>query len=111
MSCERKGAEVHTIDAAEPLSNAIARFSRSKIRCLVVTEAAKAVGVLTIRDTLLHLDHQGAEALSAPVHEGMTKNLVFVTPSTSLDDAHSALRRERDQPSPRSLTTIDWSAW
>jgi CBS domain-containing protein len=84
----KKGADVQTIDAAQSLSEAIARFSRSKVRCLVVTAAGKVEGVLTIRDALLHLDREGANALSQSVREAMTKDVVFVTPESTLDEAH-----------------------
>ena len=84
----RKGGDVHTIDAAKPLSEAIARFGSSKIRCLVVTEVGKMIGVLTIRDALQHLDRHGAEALDHAVCEGMTKDVLFVTPESTLDESH-----------------------
>lgn len=90
----KKGASVHTIDAAEPLSEAIARFSHSKIRCLVVTDAEKTVGVLTVRDTLLHLDRHGAEALSQAVREGMSKDVIFVTPGSTLDETHEMFAKK-----------------
>jgi CBS domain-containing protein len=50
-------------------------------------DAEKPVGVLTIRDTLLHLDRHGGEALGQAVRESMTKDVLFLTPESTLDEA------------------------
>ena len=84
----KKGREVHTIDAGEPVSAAVARFGQSKIRCLVVTEGRQLAGILTIRDALLHLDRRGAEGLGEAVREAMTADVVTVAPESGLDEAH-----------------------
>jgi len=83
-----KGPEVHTIDAGEPLSSAVARFGQSKLRCLVVTDGAALAGMLTIRDALLHLDRRGSSGLVDPVREAMSRDVVAVTPESELEQAH-----------------------
>ena len=85
---QKKGPQVHKIDAAERFSGAIQRFGRSKIRCLLVTEGPRVVGILTIRDALLHLDREGASALEQEVRAAMTRDVLSVTPETTLDEAH-----------------------
>lgn len=84
----KKGSEVHTIDAGEPLSGAVARFGQSKLRCLVVTDGAALAGMLTIRDALLHVDRRGSSGLGDPVHEAMSRDVITVTPESELDQAH-----------------------
>ena len=88
---KRKGPNVHTIDASQPTSDAIARFGRSKVRCLDATEGGAPVGMLTLRDTHLHLDRAGSAGVRAPVREAMTKGIVSVTPDTTTEEAHEAL--------------------
>lgn len=91
---KRKGTEVHAIDATKPLAAAIARFSEAKHRCLVVTDAETMVGVLTIRDTLLHLDRHGAEGLSQPVRQAMTQEVISVTPESTLAESHELFAKK-----------------
>jgi len=91
---KRKGPDVHAIDAAQPTSDAIARFSRSKVRCLVVTESDVPVGMLTLRDILLHLDRTGHEGVRAPVREAMTKGFFSVAPDSTTEEAHALLSQK-----------------
>lgn len=92
---QRKGREVHTVDASESMAAAIGRFARSKIRCLVVAEKGRMVGVLTTRDVLTHLDRRGAEALRRNVSDAMTRDAVFVGPDASIEEAHELFTTKR----------------
>lgn len=92
---QRKGREVHTVDASESLAAAIGRFARSKIRCLVVAERGKMVGVLTTRDVLALLDRCGAEALQRKVADAMTREPAFVAPDARIEDAHGLFTKKR----------------
>ena len=86
----RKGAEVSTLEAAEPLTAAIRSFLGSKVRALVVTEAGRVVGILAIRDVLAQLDRRGARALEDPLREAMTTDVISVGLESTLQDAHDA---------------------
>ena len=72
----------------QPLAASIKRFQRSKIRALVVTDAAKMVGILTVRDVLAQIDRRGAAAIEESVREAMTADVTSVAPESSLEEAH-----------------------
>ena len=89
---KQKGAEVETIEASRPISEAVTRFGRSKIRSLLVLVDGRLVGMLTIRDVLGHVDQAGAAALGAEVREAMSGDIISVRSDASLDDVEGIFR-------------------
>ncbi len=95
-----KGRDVHTVRGDEKVSSVLSRFSRSKIRCLVVTAHDALIGILTIRDVVAYLDARGAAGLASAVSEAMTDDVVTVGPDTSLDEAEELFAQKRFQHLP-----------
>jgi len=82
---KQKTAAVEAVEAAAPLAAAIERFSSVAVRCLVVTDGGRVVGMLTMRD-LLKVLHRGGAPFDAPVSEAMSKDVASATPETPLAD-------------------------
>ena len=73
----RKGTSVTTIEPVATLAAAITTLAEKRIGALVVTGAeARVVGIISERDIVRALSQHGADALSRPVAEVMTRNVV-----------------------------------
>ena len=90
-----KGREVHTVQTSEKVSDVLRRFSDSKIRCLVVTEAMALKGMLTLRDIVTFIDQKGAAALDATVGEAMTTAVISIDPDASVEQAEAIFTEKR----------------
>ena len=90
-----KGHAVHTVQASERVSDVLKHFASSKIRCLAVTDGTALSGMLTIRDVVAHIDREGAAALDRTVEQAMTKDVISITPDTSLDEAEAIFTEQR----------------
>jgi CBS domain-containing protein len=73
----RKGTSVTTIEPVATLAAAITTLAEKRIGAIVVTGAeARVVGIISERDIVRALSQHGADALSRPVAEVMTRNVV-----------------------------------
>jgi CBS domain-containing protein len=90
-----KGHAVHTVQASEKISEVLKRFAHSKIRCLVATDGTRLSGLLTIRDVIAYIDREGAAALDGTVEQAMTKDVISITPDTSLEEAEDIFADKR----------------
>ncbi|GEP07618.1 hypothetical protein MOX02_56560 [Methylobacterium oxalidis] len=72
-----KGSSVVTIQPGRTLEEAVHLLAEHSIGALVVTdERQTVVGIISERDILRALAHQGASALDAPVSHYMTPEVV-----------------------------------
>ncbi len=78
--------DVVTIEVARSVFDAAELMSAKGVGCLVVTDNAVPVGIVTERDFVRRIVAQRA-SLDAKVSEIMTKNLVTVDPDASIKDA------------------------
>jgi CBS domain-containing protein len=74
---DRKGRDVTTIEPTAPLANAVKALGEGRIGALVVTGAdSRVVGIISERDVVRVLAARGAEALSHPVADVMTRKVI-----------------------------------
>ncbi len=78
--------DVVTIDVGQSVFEAAELMSAKGVGCLVVTDKAVPVGIITERDFVRRIVAQRA-SLDVAVSEIMTKNLVTVVPDASIKDA------------------------
>jgi CBS domain-containing protein len=78
--------DVVTIDVGQSVFEAAELMSAKGVGCLVVTDKAVPVGIITERDFVRRIVAQRA-SLEVTVSEIMTKNLVTVDPDASIKDA------------------------
>ena len=73
----RKGTDVTTIEPTATLAAAIKVLADRRIGAIVVTGAeGRIVGIISERDIVRAMAQHSAEALSRPVSETMTRNVV-----------------------------------
>ncbi|MGH1592272.1 CBS domain-containing protein (plasmid) [Methylobacterium phyllosphaerae] len=72
-----KGSSVVTIQPGRTLNDAIHFLAEKSIGAIIVTdEVQTVVGILSERDIIRALAHQGAAALEAPISRHMTSDVV-----------------------------------
>jgi len=81
----RKGTSVTTIEPIATLAAAVKTLAEKRIGAIVVTGAeARVVGIISERDIVRALSQHGADALSRPVAEVMTRNVVTCSESDTI---------------------------
>lgn len=84
---EEKGGSVVTVPPDRTIDEAIHLLAEKSIGALVVADAAGAViGMLSERDVMRALAHEGATAFDSPVSGYMTAKVVTCTRATSMDE-------------------------
>ena len=92
----RKGTDVVTASADEPLTTAIARLAEHNVGALVVTDPAGAiVGILSERDIVRSLARSGAATLQATVGDLMTTDVTTCGPRASNDELMGVMTDRR----------------
>jgi len=80
-----KGDAVYVISPDLDLSQACAELDRRRVGALIVCSVDKVVGVLSERDVVRAVARDGAAALSRPVQDYMTSDVVFATPGETVE--------------------------
>jgi CBS domain-containing protein len=96
-----KGDVVYTIDAAKTLSEAASFLDRTKVGAIVVVDAGGAVcGVLSERDIIRQIARSGEAALTQSVADSMTRAVITVDRTETIDVALARMtdRRIRHLP-------------
>ena|SRR5689334_22625748 len=95
-----KGDQVFTIKPAD-LVGAVAELLHSKrVGALIVVEKDKVAGIVSERDVVRAVASHGAAALTRPVSDFMTANVLFADPGETVDALLSRMtdRRIRHLP-------------
>lgn len=92
----RKGRDVATVAAEDPLVNAIASLAEHNVGALVVTDPDGAiVGILSERDVVRSLAHRGATTLQATVGDLMTTDVTTCGPRATVDELMAVMTERR----------------
>lgn len=94
MIIKSKGADVLTIGAAKPVSEAITMMKTHHVGALL-TVRGKTHGIISERDIMHALAHDGAEVLDTPINKYMTRKLHSVTLRTSVEKAMEMMTQHR----------------
>lgn len=81
-----KGDLVFTASPHETVAAAAALLHTRKVGAMVVCEHGDVVGILSERDLVRLVAEGGEKALSQPISEAMTKDVVFAAPHETVDD-------------------------
>lgn len=91
-----KGEAVHTIAPEAQLQEAARTLDDKRIGALVVVDSAGAVqGVLSERDVTREVARRGSAALTGPVGEVMSRNVITADPTDSIDDLMGRMTTRR----------------
>ncbi len=81
-----KGDLVFTASPHETVAAAAALLHARKVGAMVVCEHGDVVGILSERDLVRLVAEGGEKALSQPISSCMTRDVVFASPSETIDD-------------------------
>lgn len=95
-----KGQNVLKIDADAPVLEAVKRMIEANVGSLVVTDSGQVTGIVTERDYLRRVAHEGPADKDVTVREIMSSPLVVVSPETEIDECMAVMtdRRIRHLP-------------
>ncbi len=92
----KNNANLITVPLKTDLSEAISILVAHKIGVVIVSETGKdAFGILSERDIIRALSEAGTNALSAPVEQFMSRDVVTCSPQTSADDVLALMTENR----------------
>ena len=92
---QSKGRDVFSIQASATIAEAVALLSEKNIGAVMVKDGAHVVGILSERDIVRRLKHDGANALTQYVRSYMTPNPVSCAPDHELDEILGLMTRRR----------------
>ncbi len=84
-----------SIAPEETVLTAVARMVENNVGAILVMENDNICGIMTERDYLRFVTVQGRTAHDTPVHELMTRKVVYATPETALPEVMAIMTRER----------------
>lgn len=92
----KNNANLITVPLKTDLFAAISILAARKIGVVIVSETGKnALGILSERDIIRALSEAGTNALSAPVEQFMSRDVVTCSPQTSADDVLALMTENR----------------
>lgn len=93
---ESKGEPViYTVPANATVLEALKAMEKANTGAILVTDGDKIVGIFTERDYARQGEVKGRHAESTPVKDVMTRQIVMVTPETSLQECAVIMRKFR----------------
>ena len=79
-----KGGAVFTAAPADDLQSTINALDQKRVGALVICEGERVVGILSERDLVRAVASHGRDALSKPVSDYMTQDVVFAEPTETV---------------------------
>src|SRR5215204_5397030 len=80
--------ELVTVEASALVTEAVAVMTERRVGAvLIMTEDRLVGGIFTERDLLVRVVHAGRDPKTTPVSLVMTRDVRFVTPGTTIDEA------------------------
>ena len=93
---KQKGRDVETVMPTATVMQATAALAKRKIGAIVVVDERNRVqGIISERDVIRVLAQSGPQALTAPVSQAMTRNVVSCGEHDTLDQLMSAMTAGR----------------
>ena len=92
---ERKQSEVLSVPLAATVAEAVAKMNERHVGSVVVLEGERLVGIFTERDVLRRVVGAGLDPRTARVAELMTRNLVTISPGTTVEQAMALFTDKR----------------
>jgi CBS domain-containing protein len=95
-----KGREVHQVEPAQTVFQAIEKMVDANCGALLVTQDDEIVGIITERDYLRKVALEGRTSEATEVREIMSSPVLIVEPDTDIDEALALMtdRRIRHLP-------------
>jgi CBS domain-containing protein len=92
---ENKGRTIHRVSPDASVLEAIRAMNEHKIGALLVSVDHQLAGIFTERDVLSRVVDPGRDPNTTRVEEVMTRQLVVVRPSTTVEEAMAVMTEKR----------------
>jgi CBS domain-containing protein len=83
---DRKGNDIWTIQPQAKVFEALKLMAEKEIGALLVLDKEKVVGIISERDYARKVVLKGKSSKDAPVKDIMSEKVIYVNPSTSVED-------------------------
>ncbi len=87
-----KGPQVHTIPVTATVLEAVHTMNQHRIGSLIVMEDAAIAGMFTERDILRRVIEEQRRPSEIPISEVMTREVIYTTLDTSIEDASRIMK-------------------
>jgi len=88
---QEKGKDIFSVESTTMVYRAIELMCEKNIGGLLIVDNGKLEGIFTERDYARKLILKGKSSKDTPIGELMTRNLVTVSPDTSIEDCMRAM--------------------
>jgi len=90
-----KGAKVHHAPPATTVLEAVEKMCAERVGALLVCEQGHPVGMFTERDLMARVILEGRDPATTPVADVMSRDLVYVEPTTQAEEAMAVMTERR----------------
>ncbi|MCX6055724.1 MAG: CBS domain-containing protein [Chloroflexi bacterium] len=94
MVLKTKGREIFTVEQGTPAIEALEIMAEKNIGALLVVDQKKPVGIFSERDFVRAVAKNKTTMLNMPVDSFMTKEIVSVTPSETIDECMAVMTKK-----------------
>ncbi len=93
---DRKDSQnIYSVSPEASVFEAVTEMVAKNVGAMLVIKNGALVGIITERDYLRLVTVQGRTARDTPVHEVMSRTIVYLTPDTPIDEAMSVMTEKR----------------
>ncbi len=87
--------ELITVQPDATVFEAVTRMVENNVGSVLVLENGRVCGIMSERDYLRFVTVQGRTARDTPVHELMTRKVIYITPEVTLPEVMVIMTKER----------------
>jgi CBS domain-containing protein len=95
MLLEEKGRVVHSVAPDTTVVDAVNAMNAHRLGAVLVVEQGEPVGIFTERDVLRRVVTPGLPPASTLVGDVMTREVIVVTPTTTVEEAMAIVTEKR----------------
>ena len=92
---ERKGSAIYSIAPTVSIADAVAEMNRNRVGAIVALEDGRLAGIFTERDVLRRVVGAGIDPKTTCVGDVMTKNVITISPETTVEEVASLFTEKR----------------
>jgi CBS domain-containing protein len=95
MVLEDKGRLIHSVAPDTAVVDAVGTMNSHGVGAVLVMDGDELVGIFTERDVLRRVVTSGLDPAFTPVSKVMTHEVIFVTPTTTVEEAMAVVTEKR----------------
>jgi CBS domain-containing protein len=95
LLARKESNAVYTVEPDQTVFEAVTRMANHNVGAMLVVQNENLVGIITERDYLRLVAVMGRTSRTTPVHEIMTRSVIYLTPETTLEEAMAIVTEKR----------------